>query len=87
MEILLSKEHYCYQIQYIHTNEKQCLPPFCNRQTPHFYKKRELHTINIIYIIYIYIYTDSQEFFAQTVKQLRKNNLVNLLVNLGLILI
>ena len=75
MEVLLSKEHYCYQIHKLHTNEKQCLPPFYNRQPAHFYKKiltlppinRGLHTINIIYI-----YTDSQEFFAQTVKLLSK---------------
>ena len=45
---------------------------------------RGLHTINLIYA---HIYTDSQEYFAQTVKLLSKNNLVNLLVNLGLILI
>ena len=53
-----SKERYCYQIHVLHTNEKQCLPPFYNRQPPHFYKKiltlppinRGLHTINIIYI-------------------------------------
>ena len=58
MEVLLSKEHYCYQIHVLHTNEKQCLPPFYNRQPPHFYKKiltlppvnRGLHTINITYI-------------------------------------
>ena len=28
MEVLLSKEHYCYQIHILHTNEKQCLPTF-----------------------------------------------------------
>ena len=58
MEVLLSKEHYCYQIHKLHTNEKQCLLPFCNRQPAHFYKKiltlatinGELHTINITYI-------------------------------------
>ena len=28
MKFMLSKEHYCYQIPILHTNEKQCLPPF-----------------------------------------------------------
>ena len=28
MEVLLSKEYYCYQVHILHTNEKQCLSPF-----------------------------------------------------------
>ena len=86
MEVLLSKEHYCYQIHILHTSEKQCSPPsiidnpsFLQKNLDAVPYKQEVHTINI------YIYTGYQEFFAQSC--LVKTNLVNLLVNLGLILI
>ena len=93
MEVLLSKEHYCYQIHIYIPIKSSAYPPPSIIDYPSFLQEnqkiltlppinRGLHTINITYI-----YIDSQEFFAQTVKLLSKYNLANLLVNLGLILI
>ena len=83
MEVLL--EALLLPNPYIHTTKKQCLPPFYNRQLPHFHKKiltlppsmsfqKSQPPINrglhTINILYTEVF--SGIFFARTVKLLIK---------------